>query len=161
MFLLSLESQSFLASTRYQFWSASGILFLPYPSYVVSFRLTASWRGGARWETSSSTRVEKINRLRTTYYRLGLRTDKTKTRMDAEIRNLDWILNDIKNMRVTGWREQMQDRKKWAEIKSRDGKRITTWMHEDNNRLIYQKRCARNWGYFGTYTTRRPALFIY
>jgi hypothetical protein len=38
------------------FWSTLGILFPQYPPYLVSLPLSATW-GGARWETSDSTRV--------------------------------------------------------------------------------------------------------
>jgi hypothetical protein len=37
------------------FWSTLGILFSQYPLYLVSLPLFATW-GGARWETSNSTR---------------------------------------------------------------------------------------------------------
>jgi len=37
------------------FWSIVGVLFPQYPPYLVSLPLSAPW-GGARWETSNSTR---------------------------------------------------------------------------------------------------------
>jgi len=37
------------------FWSTLGILFPQYPPYLVNLPLSATW-GGARWETSNSTR---------------------------------------------------------------------------------------------------------
>ena len=44
------------------FWSALGILFPQYPPYLVSLTLSATW-GGARWETSNSTRENWEKRI--------------------------------------------------------------------------------------------------
>ena len=55
---LSLWKSPFFTRQLCWFWSTLGILFPQYPPYLVSL-LSTTW-GGARWETSNSTRVHCI-----------------------------------------------------------------------------------------------------
>ena len=73
---LSLWSSPFSTGQWCWVWSTLGILFPQYPPYVVSLPLTATW-GGARWETSNSTRENREKRILILYVCTSVRPHGT------------------------------------------------------------------------------------